>query len=503
MVPQDRTLLAEFLERLRASAPLLARYRTDPALFFRERGVRFFAEFKRLFDDLYSLKTRKAVVLAPRGGGKTFGAALLATAFFLFKDFDVGIVAGSETQALTLFSYIAQWLELPETEESVDRLRRSELLGVSGNRIVAKTASARSIRGMHLGRGKRGALLIIDEEAEADEDVVRAARYTVRTADPALILRSSTYHRLVGSFARLVEDHNSQGYELYRWDSFDIAKPCPYECKSCPVKEFRSRYCKGKAKESDGWIEADEIIGEWQDTNRETFEVEVMGLRPASAGLVIAPEAIERAIVKTAELPEFEKGVCYGYGGCYGCYGIDWGFAGMTAVVVLGIKGDAVHVLHTEAFHRHGIDTIVQRLKELRDRFGLREVYADSSHPFENLRLRDEGFAVWGRPPAGGASAPSSETLGVPFVSFKEEGVAILSYLFEKGRIRIPERHTTLLRQLRTWRRDSHGHIVKKDDHFPDALIAAMMKLKEQGLGMSRKSTLTTSGRRRFLSVPV
>jgi len=488
---RNRTLLRDFLERLRASAPLLARYRTDPALFFTERGVRFFAEFKRLFDDLYSLQTQKAVVLAPRGGGKTFGAALLATAFFLFKDFDVGIIAGSETQALTLFSYIAEWLALPETEESIDRLRRSDLVGIDGNRIVAKTASARSIRGMHLGRGKRGALLIIDEEAEADEDVVRAARYTVRTADPALILRSSTYHRLVGSFARLVEDHKSQGYELYRWDSFDIAKPCPYDCKSCPVKEFRSRYCKGKAKESDGWIEADEIIGEWQDTNRETFEVEVMGMRPASAGCVIDPQAIDRAIVK-------DQGVREGWEVCYGCYGIDWGFAGMTAVVVLGIKGDAVHVLHTEAFHRHGIDTIVQRLKELRDRFGLREVYADSSHPFENARLRDEGFAVWGRPPAGGASAPSSETLGVPFVSFKEEGVAILSYLFEKGRMRIPERHTTLIRQLRTWRRDAQGHIVKKDDHFPDALISAMMKLKLAGIGVSRGPRLYTTSRRRF-----
>jgi hypothetical protein len=265
MVPEKRTLLGNFLERLRARAPLLARYRTDPALFFAERGVRFFAEFKRLFDDLYSLKTRKAVVLAPRGGGKTFGAAILATAFFLFKDFDAGIVAGSETQALTLYSYILEWLELPETEESVDRLRRSDLAGIHGNRIVAKTASARSIRGMHLGRGKRGALLIIDEEAEAEEDVVRAARYTVRTAEPALILRASTFHKLTGSFARLVEDCSSQGYELYRWSSFDIARPCPYECKCCPVNEFREKYCKGKAKQSQGWIDIDEIAGEWQD----------------------------------------------------------------------------------------------------------------------------------------------------------------------------------------------------------------------------------------------
>ncbi|MBN2378691.1 hypothetical protein JXM67_02680 [candidate division WOR-3 bacterium] len=482
MVPEDRTLLGKILEHLRTRAPLLARYRKDPALFFTERGVRFFKEFERLFYDLYSLEVSKSVVLAPRGGGKTFGAALLATAFFLFRDFDVGIVAGSETQALTLFSYISEWLELAETETVVEHLRRSDLVGVHGNRIVARTASARSIRGLHLGRSKRGALLIIDEEAEAAEDVIRAARYTVRTACPAIIMRSSTYHKLTGSFARLVEDHRSQGYELYRWSSFDIAKPCQYRCEECPVAEFKERYCKGKAKRSDGWIDVDEIVGEWRDTNRETFEVEVMGMRPASAGCVIAPEEIDRAVVKEEEIPVNH---CEMLSFC----GVDWGFAGMTAVVVLGLIEDKVHVLHTEAFHRHGIDTIVERLKELRSRFGLREVFADSSHPFENSRLRDEGFAVWG---------PTSETLGVPFVSFKEEGVAILSYLFEKDRIKIPESNITLLRQLRAWRRDAHGHIVKKDDHFPDALVAAMMKMKLMGVGRRIRTKITTAQRRVF-----
>jgi hypothetical protein len=86
-------------------------------------------------------------------------------------------------------------------------------------------------------------------------------------------------------------------------------------------------------------------------------------------------------------------------------------------------------------------------------------------------------------------------------VSFKEEGVSILSYLFEKGRIRIPDSNTTLLRQLRTWRRDAYGHIIKRNDHFPDALIAAMMKLKLQGVGRKRRSrNITTTKPRLFAS---
>ncbi len=564
MSTEDKTLLRAFFERLSAHVPLLERYRKDPALFFSERGVRFFREFQKLFSELYSQKTRKAVVLAPRGGGKTFGAAMLATAFFLFRDFDVGIVAGSETQALALFSYIAEWLEIEDIGEFVERMTRTEITGISGNRIVARTASARSIRGLHLGRSKRGALLIIDEEAEADEEVVRAARYTVRTAEPALIMRLSTYHKLSGSFADLVENHASAGYELYKWSSFDAAKPCEFDCASCPVKEFQERYCRGTARTAQGWIDVREIVGEWRDSSRETFEVEVMGMRPASAGLVISPEAIDRAVVKVGEYDEFgkksehisiprgegeEESACHG--GCYinnslsearngraqtnnendlwnaiasqgsdpaprgressrgndsllnwsekgvregriMCYGLDWGFAGMTAVVVLSIVGGEVRVVHTESFERQGIEEIVRRLKELRERFGAREVFADSSHPFENSRLRDEGFAVWG---------PNQGTLGVPFVSFKEEGVAMLSWLFEKGRIRIPESEVTLLRQLRSWRRDAQGHIVKKNDHFPDALVAAMMKLKLAGAGGSSRPRVYSTSRRRFTTI--
>jgi len=469
-------------------APIAA-YRGDPKRFFTERGAVFFPEAARLFDDLYSMRVSKAVALAPRGGGKTFGAAVLGTALFLFKDFDVGIVAGSETQALTLYSYITDWLDLPEAEEfvTIEKLTSTYLVSVRGNRIVARTASPKSIRGLHLGRKVRGALLILDEEAEAEADVVRAARFIIRTAAPPLILRQSTYHRLTGTFADLVENHEAQGYTSYKWDSFDIAKPCPYECSNCPEPEFRDKYCKGKAKQSQGWIPIDEILTEWRDTNRETFEVEVMGMRPASAGLVIQPGDLERAV----DLGERAFPEEFDYSWC--C--IDWGFAGMTAVVILGMAGERVFVRHTEMFTRHGIDVIVDTLKQLRDQLGFREVYADASHPFENDRLRDEGFAVWGERKKEGPP-----TLGVPFVKFKEEGVAILSYLFEKDRIGIRPLEYALLRQFRTWRRDQAGHIVKKDDHFPDALIAGAQKLKQVGIGTGRHGTRYVPGKRRLFS---
>jgi len=504
MATENSALLRKFFKELQGSAPLLTRYRADPALFFTQRGVRFFPCFTKLFNDLYRQRVKRAVLLAPRGGGKTFGAALLATALFLFKDFDIGIVAGSETQALTLFSYIAQWLGQTETAEFITELKRSAIVGITGNRIVARTASARSIRGLHLGRGRRGALLIIDEEAEAEENVVRAARYTVRTAAPALVLRSSTYHKLTGSFAELVENRQALGYRLYKWDSFDIAKPCQYSCSSCPVDEFKNTYCRGKAKSSRGWVDIDEIVAEWRDASKEIFEVEVMGMRPSSSGCVIAPQLLDEAIIDMSaeelDKPDAtaQQVLSYKQGSrttAVRWCGLDWGFAGMTAVVGLELVGDVVNVIYTEAFHRQGIEDIVARLKQLRCKFGIREIFADSSHPFENLRLRDEGFAVWG------ASPETSGILGVPFVSFKKEGVAILCWLFENKRIRIPSSAKLLLSQLGSWRRDNTGHIVKKADHFPDALLAAMMKIKIMGIGRRRSPGLQSASKRFFHAI--
>lgn len=46
-------------------------------------------------------------------------------------------------------------------------------------------------------------------------------------------------------------------------------------------------------------------------------------------------------------------------------------------------------------------------------------------------------------------------------------------WLFETGRIRIPARYHTLISQLRAWHRSADGRIVKRDDHHPDALVAA------------------------------
>jgi hypothetical protein len=69
----------------------------------------------------------------------------------------------------------------------------------------------------------------------------------------------------------------------------------------------------------------------------------------------------------------------------------------------------------------------------------------------------------------------------VNFQIEKELGAGAFNAKVDAGLVRIPERHTTLLRQIRNWRREK-GKIVKKDDHGCDAALCFFSKFSPDEL---------------------
>jgi len=59
---------------------------------------------------------------------------------------------------------------------------------------------------------------------------------------------------------------------------------------------------------------------------------------------------------------------------------------------------------------------------------------------------------------------------------FKEAGAGAVKWFFEKLKIKLPRRFKDLIESLKKWKRDKHGKIVKKNDHFADALLCTMQK---------------------------
>ena len=443
-------ILNLFLEELKDRNRLIEEYEYKPLEFLAMKGSYYPPKLEEMFLDIYSGRVTRALWVGPRSGGKTYELGDLAAVLFLFKGFDALISSGGEDQAKGTYERVTTVLaDEGETAEYVPTLTTQITRGRSGNWIRFTAASTRRVRGPHPGRG-HGGLIILDEEGEMDEKIVKAVLGTGGTADPLIIIRASTAHNIDGTFAELMDNYEARGYKLYEWDAFDVCGKCTRNCEDC-IPEFREEYCRGKAHNNSvlGWISIDYLIQMWAEETVDWFEVEMMGRKPKGAVFVI-----NRDDFKTAVVPEvpYVKGLP-------GAFGVDWGFKGLAAIVAtqMDVK---LRVFDRMSFSRTGIEDITNALKDWRTMYDINEVYADSSHPFENDALRKADFTV----------------TEVTFVSFKEAGAGAVKWFFEKKNIEIPEVFGDLIGQLKKWKRDKHGKIVKKDDHFPDALLCTMMK---------------------------
>lgn len=510
---------------------------------------------------------------------------------WVFRDFDVVNMGGSEMQAANVYDYLRGFMAqfdrgvrewnmtgkapsvtlLKETMQRTVRkvdplnLHTPTLIGEDGETyeftgvplakdsqafVAVLAASAKQVRGPHAGSERRGGLLVVDEEGEVEGSLYNAAKYTVNTARPSIILRTSTYHNAVGTFAEDFENPEIKGFERHRFSLFDVAKVCPYavttpddwarlergearapgdedksvidlpvlqpDCKNCPepqyfrdvrfVRDARTNelrplsqaWCGGAAAYAEnGWIDWPEILQLFRERpNDEDFEVELLGLRPTSLGYVITDrDSIGRAIYPDAEcqhLPPVRRdsrgravGRNEGAGECI--ITIDWGLSGTCAVMCMQNRYDlnppyGVRVLIDIADLGHMGDTLVyDHCDDLRRRFEVNEVWADSSHPYQNKNLAERGYDVH----------------IVYFAKYKEHGVGSINMHLAHDAFRFPEdAGRTLVKQLRGWRRDKNGQIVKKDDHFPDSLLCGALRYLDMVMFMMDEEKATTGLRK-------
>jgi len=466
-----RTALEKLKEELLRRDRIVEQYKNKPLPFLRKFGYSFPDKPRQFFDDIYSEKVTRAVIKTCRGGGKTMLAAGLGLAFFLFKKWNVGIVAGSKEQGLRSIEYVQDITGEPEIVDYIPDETKTLVKGRWGNWIKASPASTKAIRGLH-ARG-RGMLLIMDEEAEMEERIVRSALKIVKDAKPAIIIRLSTFHKVMGTFADLVDNHKKYGYEMYEWDSFDVAEKCKDNCEACLKAYYGARadikklekdflnYCQKKAKLGCGWLSIPEIRQAFIESPKEWFEVEDMGWRPSGEGSVLPIDKVKKA---------FDNDCIEIIPSADSWFGIDWGFKGMTAIESLQRDGKEVQLIDSEEFIEVNLPLIIEYLKGQSEILKTKKVYADSSHPFENSQLKSEGFDVE----------------EVAFVSYKETGAGWLRYIFERELFKAPRHLEKVRKQLVNWRRDKNGKIVKKDDHHPDALLAGTKHLEDAQGGIMR-----------------
>jgi hypothetical protein len=449
-----------------------------------------------LVEDVCTLTVKNAVAVANRGGGKSYGVSFIEFYLWMILSFDALNLGGSELQADQVYQYLLGyiesdpfWLSLLRTDPQRERTYKEDDAWV---RVL--TASQKSVRSPHAGgfrKGKiRGGVLVIDEEAEAEKDIVEAALPTINTARPSVNVRCSTFHNLEGSFQEVVDNHEEMGYKLYRWDIFDVAEPCECvgQCQSpepCFAKDhvekytdpedgqekerlIHKAYCGGRAMYADGWIQMDEIETLWRRMrrNHSRWEVEAMGSRPSTAGHVI------KDMMMFARNQTPKAGSEIYIPGCPVEIDVDWG-TGAAAVEVWQEQPFGKHaLLHAELIKDNNqtqmIGVILGHANVYRRE--LVGVAADigGGGNYLNPLLRDE-YRVPVR--------------DVNFNQEKEAAVAAFNIFNEGEDLIIPSEHEEFIHQVRNWKR-RNGNIIKVDDHLCDAAVCYFSKFIER-LGLT------------------
>lgn len=464
-------------------------------------GRKYPKKYRRIFESIYFYRILNAIFLGPRGGGKTVMLADIATCKYLFKLADVLFLGGSKNQAEKGYQYASENLNINHEElidfgeEPLTTLAKSNY----GNWIKFAACSTTAIRGEHCGNPHHEmnnnmeaheGMMILDEECEVkkDEEILRAAKRIVNTANPGIIIRSSTLHRLGGNFEKAVDDPNKYGVTVFQWDCFDVTTGCDRDCAKC-LPEFGGRkirgwaewrkknshwpheggYCEGKAKGGGGWrriwgLDSGTIQRGFLDKNNlEEFEVEEMGNRASGGCKVLDAKLLDKSL----------RGEFSFLPGMPICATIDWGMKSWCAIHVLQQMPDKeIGVLQTEYYHNERDINIINRIKVFRKIYGLHEVFADASHPYENANLKFAGFTVF----------------EVEFGKWKDFGAGWIKGLLEQGKLRLQgkvingEKYfgdnnvNRLYDELKGWRKNEKGIIIKKDDHGPDSLLCGSVK---------------------------
>ena len=253
------------------------------------------------FFDLLKRRPPLALVLGPRGGGKSYLSALHTHMVSRWNPgHETRILGGSLSQSEQVYRALAEvsghgWAARGPADEAIAKLLKDRALYKNGSEVQILAASSTSVRGPHVSSLK------LDEVDEIDPELREAAMGMCmnRRGMPASVLMTSTWHKLGGPMEGLMERAEGGDFPLYRFCIFEVLEHCPAsrsgkgleKCPACPLMKWchsdRDRHPEGlpKAKRSNGHYAIDALIQKVRSTSLRTFEADYLCLGPKADGL--------------------------------------------------------------------------------------------------------------------------------------------------------------------------------------------------------------------------
>lgn len=255
-----------------------------------------------------------ALILGPRGGGKSFLSALNTHITSRWNPkHGTRILGGSRSQSEQVYKALREAVQqgigpMGSDADAIVRLTREEAIYHNGSEIAVLAASSTSVRGPHVPSLK------LDEVDEIPPDLREAAigMCMERHGSRASVLMTSTWHRLNGPMATLVDRARSGEFPLHTFCAFDIVEQCPDErsgehlehCPACPLQRWCHDVPRGlapKAKRASGHYSIDALIQKVRATSLRTFEADYLCLGPRSDGLWFPRFRVSQHVHESAE----------------------------------------------------------------------------------------------------------------------------------------------------------------------------------------------------------
>lgn len=237
-----------------------------------------------------------ALLLGPRGGGKSFLSALDTHLTSRWSSqYGTRILGGSKAQSEQIFRALRSLVEMGPEARTIALLLKERAEYYNGSEIEILAASPTSVRGPHVPSLK------LDEVEEIAPDLREAALGMCmnRGGYQASVVMTSTWHRVCGPMGGLIDRAHCGDFPMYSFCAFEVLERCPDErsglrlenCPQCPLVRWchseRDRHplTLPKAKRSEGHYAIDSLIQKARATSTRTFEADYLCIGPKADGL--------------------------------------------------------------------------------------------------------------------------------------------------------------------------------------------------------------------------
>lgn len=277
---------------------------------------------------VFNEELTEAVVLANRGGGKTFNIAALHLANGYFKaGHQTAHLGAIDTQARRAYAYYLRGVRAARLRPLVPDPHITSTDWTHGSHIEVLPATEAQTQGGHhhvvsydeLDSGKY-------QPFENAKGMPVERRRPDGTVVPGIFVVASTRNSVRGLMQRALEEAAERGTPVFEWCVLDTMAPCDVPADS-PLWEWLPPEGLSLA---DGWRSYDDVLAVFNRVDRDTWLAQYLNLVPEQRALIY-PTFTDANVTERAEWVP-------GAGQLYLAY--DWGFTDPAALLLVQFRPD-------------------------------------------------------------------------------------------------------------------------------------------------------------------